>query len=85
MPAEKLIVEKSAQKNLRKLPQAIHQKIIHSLTVIKNNPICGYKLQGELASYYKFRVGDYRIVYLFNSKQSLIIVVRIEHCQGVYK
>lgn len=85
MPAKNLIIQKSVRKNLLKLPLIIHQKIIQSLTSIQNNPVSGMKLHGELAGYYKFRVGDYRIVYRFHIKESLVEVVKIEHRQGVYK
>lgn len=85
MPAKSLIVHKSAKKNLLKLPIKIHRKIISSLDQIKYNPTTGMKLHGELGNYFKFRLGDYRIVYKFNSKESLVEVVKIEHRQGVYK
>lgn len=85
MPAKSLIVHKSAKKNLLKLPIKIHRKIISSLDQIKQNPMAGMKLHGELGNYFKFRLGDYRIVYKFNSRESLVEVVKIEHRQGVYK
>jgi len=85
MPAKIFVVEKKADKDFLKLPQNIQEKIINAYSTLKINPIAGAKLKGELANYYKFRVGDYRIVYKFNSKESILEVVKIEHRQGVYK
>ena len=85
MPAKYLIVDKRLRRQLLKIPLPIHQRIIKALNSIKANPVSGIKLHGELQQYYKFRVGDYRIVYRFNSKESLVQVVRIEHRQGVYR
>lgn len=85
MPAKNLIVEKPVRKKLLKLPIKIHQRILTTLNLIVQNPVSGAKLQGELQNYYKFRVGDYRIVYLFDSKTSTVKVLKIEHRQGVYK
>ena len=85
MAAKNLQLAQSADKNLTKLPENIQSKIILSFDKIKQNPISGIKLHGELKNYYKFRVGDYRIVYRFNPKESLIQIVKIEHRQGVYK
>ena len=85
MPAKSVLLEKTASKNLLKLPLNVHQRIINALDVIKSNPMIGIKLHGELSGYYKLRVGDYRIVYSFNIKESAVIVVKIEHRQGVYK
>lgn len=85
MPAKTLVTQKSAQKSLRKLPLKVHIKIIAKLDSIQQNPVIGEKLHGELSHLYKLRVGDYRIVYSFNVKESIVNVVKIEHRQGVYK
>ena len=85
MPAKHLIVQKSTRKRLSKLPVGNHIRILNAIEKIQKNPLIGPKLKGELADYYKFRVGDYRIVYSFNPKTSTVEVVKIEHRQGVYK
>ena len=85
MAAKDLQLAQSADKSLSKLPKNIQSKIISSFDKIILNPISGIKLHGELKNYYKFRVGDYRIVYRFNSKEDIVQVVKIEHRQGVYK
>lgn len=85
MPAKSVVLEKSARKRLLKLPLTIHRRIIRALDAIKANPLIGTKLHGELEGLYKLRVGDYRIVYLFDAKRSIVEVVKIEHRQGVYK
>ena len=85
MPAKFLITQKSAKKNLRKLPVHIHVKVVKTLDKIKGNPVAGIKLHGDLQDYYKFRVGDYRIIYKFDKKTSIVEIVKIEHRQGVYR
>ncbi|MBI2040258.1 type II toxin-antitoxin system RelE/ParE family toxin [Candidatus Microgenomates bacterium] len=85
MPAKTLVVEKPVRKKLLKLPSKVHQRLISKLDEIQANPIVGTKLHGELSEYYKIRVGDYRIVYTFDAKESRVDVVKIEHRQGVYK
>ncbi|MBI2103794.1 type II toxin-antitoxin system RelE/ParE family toxin [Candidatus Woesebacteria bacterium] len=85
MSADTLVVQKSARKKLHKLPAQVHRKIIIRLRVIKENPLVGAKLHGELSGFYKLRVGDYRIVYEFDSKSKTVIVLKIEHRQGVYR
>lgn len=85
MPAKTFFVERPVQKSLRKLPVGIHQKIINTLSRIQQNPLAGEKLHGELAGYYKYRVGNYRIVHTFDAKKSMVVVVKIEHRQGVYR
>ena len=45
----------------------------------------GFRLHGEFGDYYKLRVGDYRIIYRFDKKASIVEIVKVEHRQGVYK
>ncbi len=85
MTAKIFVVEKRADKEFLKLPRNIQEKIINAYSTLKLNPIAQAKLKGALSQFYKFRVGDYRIVYIFNSKDSILAVVKIEHRQGVYK
>lgn len=85
MPAENLIVQKSTRKKLLKLPIKTHKRLLEALKKIQENPISGFKLKGKLSEYYKWRIGDYRIVYTFDPKKSTVEVIKIEHRQGVYR
>lgn len=85
MHAKFLITRQSVRKNLKKLPIHVHEKIVRVLNKIQENPLIGVKLHGELSDYCKFRVGDYRIVYKFDKKASIVEVVKVEHRQGVYR
>ena len=85
MPAKLFNVAKKANKQLSKVPLKVQGKIIQALKNLKQNPLAGKKLDGALADNYKFRIGDYRIVYKFDPKESRVEVVKIEHRQGVYK
>lgn len=85
MPAKQFLILQNAQKKARRLPNHIQKRLPEALLTIKQNPIAGVKLHGELAGYFKYRLGDYRIVYTFYSKTSKVEVVAIEHRQGVYK
>lgn len=85
MSAKYLITRQSVRKNLKRLPTHVHGKIVSALGKIQDNPLMGIKLHGELSDYCKLRVGDYRILYKFDKKASIVEVVKIEHRQGVYR
>ena len=85
MPAKSILVERASRKKLLKLPVNIHKRFIDAFDSIQQNPLIGEKLHGELKGYYKLRLGDYRIVYKFDSRESRVVVVKIEHRQGVYR
>lgn len=85
MPAKYFFIEKKADKSILRLPLNIQNKIDTAFGMIRENPLSGSKLFGELAGYYKYRVGDYRVVYLFDKKKSAVNVVKVEHRRGVYR
>ncbi|KKQ99039.1 MAG: hypothetical protein UT26_C0058G0009 [Microgenomates group bacterium GW2011_GWC1_39_12] len=85
MPAKYVIIDRDADKHFLKLPRSTQQRALRAYDIIKLNPITGVKLHGELKGYFKYRLGNYRIIYSFDSKSSTVKVVAIEHRQGVYK
>lgn len=85
MPAKIFLVTNRANKEVIKLPLWVQKKIDQAFDQLKENPIAGTKLHGELVDYFKFRIGDYRIIYKFDSRESSLEIIRIEHRQGVYK
>ena len=85
MPAKHFFISNNANKNIKKLPLKIQYKVDKAFDKITLNPVAGFKLTGELSEQYKYRIGDYRIVYSFNSKLSRVEIHKVEHRQGVYK
>lgn len=85
MPVKYFSTNKKVQKQLKRLPAKVHKRAIEVPAKLKGNPLLGEKLHGELAEYFKYRLGDYRIVYRFDAKSSTLLVVKIEHRQGAYK
>ena len=85
MPAKKFVIANRANKAIGKFPLWVQNKISKAFDKLKENPLRGEKMHGEISGKYKLRVGDYRIVYKFDSKQSLVEILKIEHRQGIYK
>lgn len=85
MPVKYFYIFNKAEKEIEKLPIFIQNKIDKAFDRIRQNPLIGIKLHGELSDYIKYRVGDYRIIYRFEADLSQIIVLKVEHRQGVYK
>ena len=85
MPAKHFFISNNANKNIKRLPLKIQNKVDKAFDKIKLNPITGFRLAGELSEQYKYRMGDYRIIYSFNSKLSRVEIHKVEHRQGVYK
>ena len=85
MSAKNFVIANKANKSIRKFPLWVQNKISKAFDKLKENPLTGEKMHGEISGKYKLRVGDYRIVYKFDTKQSLVEVLKVEHRQGVYK
>jgi mRNA interferase RelE/StbE len=81
-----LIVPKSVQKQLDKLPDAAFKRVIKKLQALSAEPlpIGAIKLKGK-DNEYRIRVGDYRIRYKIDDNQQRIIVSRCQHRKDVYK
>jgi len=80
----KLKFEKSAQKELNRIPTQYQRKILTVLPIIAANPFIGKKLDGELLGLYSYRVWPYRIIYKIYKKILVVIIIHIGHRQGVY-
>ena len=80
-----LIIEKSAQRALNKIPQPYQDRLIEAIRRMRSNPRTKgtRKLSGRDA--WRIRVGDYRIIYEIDDDQSRLLVVVVGHRREAYK
>lgn len=78
-----VVIPKSAQKDLDKIPKNYRFQIAVVLHGLKKSPLLGKKLSGEHIGKRSYRVGPYRIIYKFLPKE-VILVITIGSRQGVY-
>lgn len=79
-------ITKKADKALRNLPQRSAVPLVSAITALRDKPFPpGYqKLQGIEHSY-RIRVGDYRILYTFDTAEKAVTIYCIAHRKEVYK
>jgi mRNA interferase RelE/StbE len=82
----KVFFKSSADRQLRKLPEALQRRIVAKVEALANNP----RPQGvvQLAEYehlWRIRVGDYRVVYEIHDDRLVILVLRVAHRKDVYR
>lgn len=80
-----VIFTKTAEKSFLKLPLPAKKKIEKAITKLSQDPLMGEKLRGEFAGQYKLYAWPYRVIYIFSARENAVIVVEVEHRQGVYK
>lgn len=78
-----------AAKELKKLDRAVTARIIKTLeeriAVLDDPRTLGTALVGEHAGYWRWRIGDYRVVARIEDERVLILVVRVAHRREVYR
>lgn len=83
-----VVLVAEAQSDLRRLPPTVRGRLPDKLQWIGDNVqlIIHQPLKGEeWDNAFKYRVGDYRIIYRVAIDQRRIVVLRIGHRREVYK
>jgi mRNA interferase RelE/StbE len=78
-----------AVKELKKLDRSVARRIITTLeeriATLDDPRTLGSALTGDHAGYWRWRVGDYRVVARIEDERVVIIVVRVAHRREVYR
>jgi mRNA interferase RelE/StbE len=81
-----VVVERSAEKDLRRLSGAVRPRIAAALQSLAKNPrpAGSLKLAGT-DNDWRIRVGDYRIIYEIADEIRIVLINRIRHRGDVYR
>ena len=77
-----------ADKQLLSLDKPIRERIrkfVKDLAVLPNPRLRGESLTGNLSNFWKYRIGDYRLICRIHDENMLVLVVKIGHRSDVYK
>jgi mRNA interferase RelE/StbE len=78
-----------AAKELAKLDRAVAARIVKTLetriAVLDDPRSLGARLRGEHEGYWRWRIGDYRLVARIEEAGITILVVRVTHRREVYR
>ena len=79
-----LVYTRRAAKDIQKLDAPTRKRIGKALIKFKESPLdFADKLRGEALGSYRFRVGDYRIVFDLEGRD--IVVLRVGHRREIYR
>ncbi len=82
----KITWKRSAHKDLRKLPKAAIQNVLHAVEQLAEHPYpVGVKKLVGTDHIYRLRIGNYRILYSVFSTTLLIEIIRVGHRKDVYR
>lgn len=77
-----------AAKELRKLDRPVQKRIVaylREISTLPNPQMRGKALTGNWAGFWRWRVGDYRLVAAIEDDRVVIVVVSIGHRLQVYE
>ncbi len=78
-------IVRTAEKEMDKLPRAIHARISRRILSLEDNPRPrGAKKLGRREEY-RLRVGDYRVLYTVDDKDSIVTIFAVGHRREVYR
>ncbi|MFA6383790.1 MAG: type II toxin-antitoxin system RelE/ParE family toxin [Candidatus Omnitrophota bacterium] len=77
----------SVAEDLKKLDKSIVRKILNRIeTYLAFGPKeLGKPLKGDFQGYWRYRWGDYRVIYKISEREILITVLRISNRKDVYR
>ena len=82
-------VTSKALKQLKKLDKVHSEQILRwinkNLKDIENPYLIGKQLKGNLGQYWRYRVGNYRIISKIDNQQLIVLLVAVAHRREVYE
>lgn len=79
----------AAAKELKALDRQVARRIVRTLEeriAVSDDPrALGAALAGEHAGYWRWRIGDYRVIARVDDHQVTVLVVRVAHRREVYR
>lgn len=82
----KVVYLDSVEEDLKKVDRSTAGKILVRIeTYLARDPKgLGKSLKGEFQGYWRYRWGDYRVIYRISEQEILILVLRIGNRKDVY-
>ena len=81
-------IEPAAQRELEKLDKPVARRILKFLYQrigqLDNPQRVGERLQGTLSQFWKYRVGDYRLICSLEHARLVVLVLRVGHRREIY-
>ena len=76
--------KRSVIHDLKKIDRAVVERILHEIeSGLAENPESGEALSGQFKGLYKYRIGNWRVIYSIFSDS--ILILRIRHRSVVYQ
>lgn len=72
-------------RHLKRLEGEVGERILDAVLEVSERPYLGSKLIFDERRLYKFRVGDYRIIYEIDEENKAVLFLVVDHRRRVYR
>ena len=81
-----VLLERRAERDLKKLPGKVFHRIIPRLKALSDNPKPSgcRKITGSKSDW-RIRIGDYRVIYEIDERAKTVKVMRVRHRKDAYR
>lgn len=80
-----ILYNRQIKKDLKKLDKDVIDLFFNTVKKkISKNPYLGIKLKGRYKDLWKYKIGDFRIIYSIINQEIKIHILRIRHRSNVY-
>ena len=82
-----IIWHEDAIEDLKKLDKSVSRRIINKVKnyLIKNPKKLGKSLKGQFKGLLRYRVGDYRIIFVLDYETKKLIILAVNHRKNIYR
>jgi len=63
----------------------LRRRLDSAIRNLENDPYIGRPLRGELSGKHSLRIGDYRVIYVIDEDENLVILYTVKHRKKVYR
>ena len=77
----------SVEEDIKKLYRSLRKRILSKIEnhLAKDPKNLGKALTGQFKGLWRYRIGDFRVIYRIAESEILILVARIGHRKSIYK
>ena len=85
--AYKAIWHEGSLKDLKKFDRTIAKKIVEKVKnyLIQDPEKLEIPLKGNLKGLYRYRIGEYRVMYVIDKEEKKVIILKVNHRKKIYK
>jgi mRNA interferase RelE/StbE len=85
--AYKILFLEQTLKELSSFDKKSIERILYKVSthLVKSPAKLGKRLKGDYAGFFKYRVGDWRVIYHLDEENKTITITKIGHRREVYK